>query len=79
VTGVQTCALPISARNGFLTVQTTIRPESSAGIAFVLERFIRFGFFDEPGLRSRVARHGFEILESERHRISFTFLGRHIW
>lgn len=61
---------------GFLCVQTTIRPEHSAGFAFILERFIRFGFFDESGLRDLLARHGFEVLQSERHRISFTFLAK---
>ena len=59
---------------GLLCVQTTIRPARSAGIAFVLEKFIRFGFFDEEELKDLLRRHGFEISESERHRISFTFL-----
>ncbi len=68
----------VSTTAGHLTVQTTIRPSRSAGIAFVLERFIRFGFFDESGLRAAIREHGFEITESERHRISFTFLSRHI-
>lgn len=60
--------------DGFLSVQTTIRPAKSAGIAFVLERFIRFGFFDEGELRDMLRHYGFEVAESERHRISFTFL-----
>jgi ubiquinone/menaquinone biosynthesis C-methylase UbiE len=60
--------------NGFLSVQTTIRPARSVGIAFILEKFIRFGFFDENGLRDMLRRHGFDIEDSERHRISFTFL-----
>jgi ubiquinone/menaquinone biosynthesis C-methylase UbiE len=59
---------------GYLCVQTTIRPARSAGFAFFLERFIRFGFFDESGLREQLRLRGFSILESERHRISFTFL-----
>jgi ubiquinone/menaquinone biosynthesis C-methylase UbiE len=59
---------------GFLSVQTTIRPARSVGIAFILEKFIRFGFFDENELRGLLQRHGFEVSESERHRISFTFL-----
>ncbi len=59
---------------GHLCVQTTIRPNRSAGFAFFLERFIRFGFFDEIELREKLQAHGFHILESERHRISFTFL-----
>ena len=61
---------------GRLSVQTTIRPAHSGGLAWFLERFIRFGFFEEPELRARLDRHGFDILESERHRISFTFLAR---
>jgi SAM-dependent methyltransferase len=63
---------------GRMTVQTTIRPGRSGGIAFVLERFIRFGFFDESELRERVRVHGLKILESERHRISYSFVARHI-
>ena len=63
---------------GYLTVQTTIRPEHSGGIAYVLERFIRFGFFSETGLREQVRLHGLKMLASERHRISYTFLARHI-
>jgi ubiquinone/menaquinone biosynthesis C-methylase UbiE len=59
---------------GHLCVQTTIRPARSAGIAFILEKIIRFGFFDEEELGDLLRRHGFEISESERHRISFTFL-----
>jgi SAM-dependent methyltransferase len=61
---------------GFLSVQTTIRPNRSAGLAFLLERFIRFGFFDEAGLRDLMKLHEFNLLESERHRISFTFLAQ---
>jgi SAM-dependent methyltransferase len=61
---------------GHLSVQTTIRPEHSGGMAYLLERFIRFGFFNESELRERVRLHGLKILESERHRISFTFLAR---
>lgn len=63
---------------GCLSVQTTIRPARSAGFAFFLERFIRFGFFDEPGLRKMLQREGFEISSSERHRISFTFAAKRI-
>lgn len=63
---------------GQLCVQTTIRPLRSAGIARFLEKFIRFGFFEEDDLRARLARQGFEILKSERHRISFTFLARRL-
>jgi ubiquinone/menaquinone biosynthesis C-methylase UbiE len=59
---------------GHLCVQTTIRPARSAGFAYFLERFIRFGFFDEPELREKLQLEGFRIVESERHRISFTFL-----
>jgi SAM-dependent methyltransferase len=61
---------------GHLCVQTTIRPARSAGFAYFLERFIRFGFFDETELRELMRSHGFSIVESERHRISFTFLAR---
>jgi SAM-dependent methyltransferase/uncharacterized protein YbaR (Trm112 family) len=61
---------------GRLCVQTTIRPARSAGFAYFLERFIRFGFFDEPGLREQLRIRGFSVVESERHRISFTFLAR---
>jgi ubiquinone/menaquinone biosynthesis C-methylase UbiE/uncharacterized protein YbaR (Trm112 family) len=62
--------------SGHLCVQTTIRPNRSAGFAFFLERFIRFGFFNEAELRKKIKGHGFTILESERHRISFTFLAQ---
>lgn len=64
--------------SGHLSVQTTIRPEHSGGIAYLLERFIRFGFFNETELRERVRLHGFKMVESERHRISYTFLARQI-
>jgi SAM-dependent methyltransferase len=59
---------------GYLCVQTTIRPNPSAGLAYLLERFIRFGFFDEGELREQMSREGFNLVECERHRISFTFL-----
>jgi SAM-dependent methyltransferase/uncharacterized protein YbaR (Trm112 family) len=61
---------------GYLCVQTTIRPERSSGMAYFLERFIRFGFFDEADLRKMLRERGFEIVKSERHRISYTFLAR---
>jgi ubiquinone/menaquinone biosynthesis C-methylase UbiE len=61
---------------GHLCVQTTIRPARSAGFAYFLERFIRFGFFEEPALSEQLQLAGFSIVESERHRISFTFLAR---
>lgn len=63
-------------REGHLSVQTTIRPPHLGGLAFLLERFIRFGFFDERDLRERVRLQGLKILQSERHHISFTFLAR---
>jgi SAM-dependent methyltransferase len=63
---------------GYLCVQTTIRPERSAGTAYFLERFIRFGFFDEEELQKMVRELGFEIIQSERHRISYTFLARRL-
>ena len=62
---------------GHLCVQTTIRPTRSWGIFYFLERFIRFGFFDESELHAQIRGRGFSILESERHRISYTFLARH--
>jgi ubiquinone/menaquinone biosynthesis C-methylase UbiE len=68
----------VSAPGGSLSVQTTIRPERSAGMAWLLERFIRFGFFEEPELRSKIQNNGFCIRQTERHRISFTFLARRI-
>lgn len=61
---------------GYLCVQTTIRPNRSAGFAYFLERFIRFGFFDEDKLREQMRCQGFTLVESERHRISFTFLAQ---
>jgi ubiquinone/menaquinone biosynthesis C-methylase UbiE len=64
--------------SGWLSVQTTIRPEHSGGVAYFLERFIRFGFFDQSELHERLRLHGFKVLESERHRISYSFLARHI-
>jgi SAM-dependent methyltransferase/uncharacterized protein YbaR (Trm112 family) len=59
---------------GSFCVQTTIRPNRSAGFAFFLERFIRFGFFDEEELVKLLKNRGFGIAEWERHRISYTFL-----
>jgi ubiquinone/menaquinone biosynthesis C-methylase UbiE len=59
---------------GSLSVQTTIRPTRSGGMAYILERFIRFGFFDETELKELLNRQGFDIAHSQRHRISFTFL-----
>jgi SAM-dependent methyltransferase len=59
---------------GGVSVQTTIRPIHSGGMAFFLERFIRFGFFDEQDLIRRLELQGLHILESERHRISYSFL-----
>ncbi len=64
----------VLAPRGRLCVQTTIRPARSGGFAWFLERFIRFGFFQEEDLRSRIDRNGFDICQSERHRISYTFL-----
>lgn len=59
---------------GGLCVQTTIRPEHSVGVAYLLEHFIRFGFFGESEIVEKLKSHGFRVVESERHRISFTFL-----
>jgi ubiquinone/menaquinone biosynthesis C-methylase UbiE len=66
----------ILSPGGCLCVQTTIRPGRSAGFAYFLERFIRFGFFNELQLREQIKGHGFTVVRSERHRISFTFLAR---
>ena len=63
---------------GHLCVQTTIRPSQSAGVAYVLERFIRFGFFEKENLDGKLTELGFKILDSERHRISYTFVCRRI-
>ncbi len=63
---------------GHLCVQTTIRPSRSGGIAYLLERFIRFGFFDEADLDRKLQYLGFQVINSERHRISYTFLARRI-
>jgi SAM-dependent methyltransferase len=65
-------------REGRISMQTTIRPDHSAGIAYFLERFIRFGFFDEKDLLRRLAARGLRIIHRERHRISYTFLARRI-
>jgi ubiquinone/menaquinone biosynthesis C-methylase UbiE len=61
---------------GYFSAQTTIRPNRSAGLAYFLERFIRFGFFAEAELLEQIAFHGFSLIKSERHRISFTFLAQ---
>ncbi len=61
---------------GHLCVQTTIRPLHSAGMAFILERFIRFGFFEELELVEKLELLGFRLMERERHRISYTFLAQ---
>jgi ubiquinone/menaquinone biosynthesis C-methylase UbiE/uncharacterized protein YbaR (Trm112 family) len=66
----------ILSPGGFLSAQTTIRPNRSAGLAYVLERFIRFGFFNEDELREQIRLSGFTFIKSERHRISFTFLAQ---
>jgi SAM-dependent methyltransferase len=68
----------VLVRGGHLCVQTTIRPARSAGMAYFLERFIRFGFFDEAGLLKKLGLNGFRLIESERHRISFTFLAERL-
>ena len=66
----------ILAPGGSLCVQTTLRPNRSAGMAYFLERFIRFGFFDENELKNLLKLQGFEIEKAERHRISYTFLAK---
>jgi ubiquinone/menaquinone biosynthesis C-methylase UbiE/uncharacterized protein YbaR (Trm112 family) len=67
----------VLAPEGRLCVQTTIRPHRSAGMAYLLERFIRFGFFDEEELQEKLRLNCFKLLKSERHRISYTFLAGH--
>jgi ubiquinone/menaquinone biosynthesis C-methylase UbiE len=64
----------VLARGGRFSLQTTIRPSWSAGSAYVLERFIRFGFFEEGALREQLRGHGLKVIASERHRISCTLL-----
>jgi ubiquinone/menaquinone biosynthesis C-methylase UbiE len=61
---------------GHLCVQTVIRPARSRNMAYILERFIRFGFFDECELLERLRLRGLDVLESERHRISCTLMAR---
>jgi SAM-dependent methyltransferase len=68
----------ILSPGGCLCVQTTIRPGRSAGFAYFLERFIRFGFFNEAQLREKIKVNGLSLVKSERHRISFTFLARNL-
>jgi ubiquinone/menaquinone biosynthesis C-methylase UbiE len=68
----------ILSPGGCLCVQTTIRPNRSAGFAYILERFIRFGFFNQSQLQEKIRDHGLTLVESERHRISFTFLARNL-
>jgi SAM-dependent methyltransferase/uncharacterized protein YbaR (Trm112 family) len=66
----------ILSPEGHLCVQTTIRPARSAGIAYFLERFIRFGFFSEEELKELLRYQGFKVIDGSRHRISYTFLAR---
>jgi ubiquinone/menaquinone biosynthesis C-methylase UbiE len=68
----------VLAKDGYLSIQTTIRPSRSAGLAYLLERFIRFGFFEESDLTRKLKDNGLEVLRSERHRISYTLLAGHI-
>jgi len=63
---------------GHFCAQTTIRPDHSAGMAPFLERRIRFGFFSQEELLEKIRQRGFNILESERHRISYTFVSRYL-
>ena len=68
----------VLAGGGHLAVQTVIRPVRSGGLAYLLERFIRFGFFDMNELDEMLRSCRFDIQMRERHRMSYTFLGRHI-
>ena len=61
---------------GYLCAQTTIRPLHSGGFVYFLERFIRFGFFTLKELEEILRLRGFSTVESERHRVSYTFLAR---
>ena len=63
---------------GYLSVQTTIKPAHSAGIAYFLDRCIRFGFFNETDLQGILKDRNFRIIESMRNRISFTFLAQKV-
>ena len=67
----------VAGPGGHLALQTTIRPAHSIGLAYFLQRFVRFGFFHEEELREKLRLNGFKIVESQRHRISFTLLARH--
>ncbi len=64
--------------DGRLAIQTTIRPSRSMGVARIMEKLIRFGFFDERELLEKLRLHRLKILEGERHRISYTVLTRHV-
>jgi ubiquinone/menaquinone biosynthesis C-methylase UbiE len=68
----------ILSAGGHLCVQTTIRPQRSAGMAYLLERLIRFGFFEETKLIENIMHFGFHLVECERHRISYTFSARFV-
>jgi ubiquinone/menaquinone biosynthesis C-methylase UbiE len=68
----------ILSPQGYLSVQTTIKPTHSAGMASFLDRYIRFGFFNENGLIKILKDQDFNIIESRRHRISFTFLAQKV-
>ncbi len=68
----------VLAGGGHLAVQTVIRPARSAGFAYLLERFIRFGFFDMAELDEMLRSHRFEVVMRQKHRMSCTFLARHI-
>jgi len=62
----------ITAPGGCITLQTTIRPGRSAGLAWFLERWIRFGFFAEDELLDLLDRQGLQVTDAERHRISLS-------
>jgi len=61
---------------GLLTVQTTIRPERPAFWVRFLERFFRFGFFEPAELNALLRECGFDLVRSERNRISCSLLAR---
>jgi ubiquinone/menaquinone biosynthesis C-methylase UbiE len=66
----------VLCRGGRLAIQTALRPERTSLLFRALERFIRFGSFEEGELLEMLRRQRLEVLESERHRVSCTLLAR---
>jgi SAM-dependent methyltransferase len=64
---------------GRLVCQTTIKPKHSAGIAFFLDRVIRFGFFKSPGqLIEKLRLAGMALDEELCYRIIYVFRAHRI-